>query len=82
MSDTGWFARLTVLQDYTTKRTEAGKAPIAFRMTGVEKVSNPELEAKFAAACMRISQLPGRDPQELRPRFGFHGVSCLVGCEF
>ena len=76
-------------QDYNELRTKAGKAPVGFRLTGVEKVVNPVLEHRFALRHKAMKERAENkcSAEELRERFAFHGQSvcngliALIACE-
>ena len=62
--------------DYVASRIKAGKKPITFRLTGVERIVNPVLNARFDAERERLKGTGDakRPPEEARVRVGFHGT--------
>ena len=69
-------------KDYNDLLTKAGKNPIAFRLTSVEKVVNPVLEHRFALRHMAMKERADNkcSAEELRERVAFHGERCALQC--
>jgi hypothetical protein len=61
------------IDDYTTHRTKANKAPISFRVTEVQEIKNQVLAKRFEK-CREALKANGRSDEELKVRFGFHGT--------
>ena len=66
---------MRTLQDYNELRTKAGRAPVGFRLTAVDKVANPVLEHRFALRHKALQERAENkcSAEELRERFAFHG---------
>lgn len=69
-----------LFQDYNDLRTKKGLNPVGFRLTTVEKVANPVLEARFAARHKAMKERSENKlaPEELRERVAFHGLGSVV----
>ena len=59
--------------DYVKHRVAKGLPPLAFRLSAVQAISNPTLNAQFEAERKRLQSL-GRTAEEVKAKWGVHGT--------